>query len=670
MNEFFRKIPFSLKLMLVAFIPLAFLLYITFQLFKEKNENIVLTQARIDRINQSAAITGLIGNLQEERKYSFDYAMTKAHRNELVVQRPKTDRFINKLNQSKDPALYRFTEYTSLDKLYEVRNRIDTGKMRHEEVMHYYSNMIFRLNTLNVTPVPFSGYMQPIFKDVAAQKLLSEMITYLDIIRSNIYNVLHTRQYMIETLMGTVGTHDVYKSYEKEFLVKVSPEFLESYKTIRSSSALTPTIKYIDTLFSRFSFDSSYTAQSWWAVSNDGVNEIRKLQQDIWQNVNTRLNEVYEEETDAKRNTIFLLAITFLIVIVFVLYTIRSISKTLRELRNAAKHISKGVTNLKIEAHSDDVIGDLANSISEIDDNNKQLAYAARAIGAGQFNVLITPRSPQDILGNAILHMQKELQQYREKMESLVQQRTEELLRSNQDLQQFAHVASHDLKEPLRKIKTFSNRLMEEKHTATDKEKVYLYKIQDASERMSKMIEGVLSYSIVNANQEAFEPIRLDDIMEGIKNDLEIAIAQKNATITYTPLPVVMGIPVLVHQLFYNLINNSLKFAREEVPPVIHITAKKPEHKDLEFIKGSDTRGDYVKIELSDNGIGFGQKHAEGIFDVFARLNSRDKYEGTGLGLSLCKKIAERHNGTIYAEGEDGIGAKFHIILPKTSNTP
>ncbi|HMJ46049.1 MAG TPA: nitrate- and nitrite sensing domain-containing protein, partial [Ferruginibacter sp.] len=551
MNRLFRKIPFSIKLMLIAFIPLCFLVYIVIQLFNEKNENINLIKNRIDRINQSAAITALIDNLQEERKYSFDYAMTNAPRKGLVLQRPKTDRFINILKESKDPALYRFTEYTSLDRLEEVRSRIDTANMKQDAVMHYYSNMIFRLNTLNITPVPFSGYMQPIFKDVAAQRLLSEMITYLGIIRSNIYNVLYTRKYMIETIIGTVGTHDVYNSYEKEFLLKASPPFLESYKKIRSSSALMPTIGYIDTLFKRFSFDSSYTPQSWWAVSNEGVNSLRNLQQDIWQNVNNRMNEVYASETAAKRNTILMLAVIFLIVIAFVLYTIRSISHTLQELRNAAQQISKGVTNLKIEVPSDDVIGDLAKCISEIEENNNKLAYTAAAIGKGHFDVTITPRSPGDILGNSIAQMQEELMHYREKMESLVQLRTEELLRSNADLQQFAHVASHDLKEPLRKIKSFGSRLMEEHETVSEKGKVYLNKIQDASERMSKMIEGVLSYSIVSANQEAFEPVALEGIIEGIKNDLEIVIAQKNATIKYTPLPDITGIPVLIHQLFY-----------------------------------------------------------------------------------------------------------------------
>jgi light-regulated signal transduction histidine kinase (bacteriophytochrome) len=244
-------------------------------------------------------------------------------------------------------------------------------------------------------------------------------------------------------------------------------------------------------------------------------------------------------------------------------------------------------------------------------------------------------------------------------------QRTEELIRSNEDLQQFAHVASHDLKEPLRKIRTFSSRLISEQQNISEKAKLYLDKIQNSSERMSNLLEGILNYSIVNGYNQPFEIIDLNQIIDGIKSDLEVPIIQSNAVIRHNDLPLIRGIGVLIHQLFYNLINNSLKFSTENVDPVIVITSKKPDPGDLQKMPNHDPSAEYVTIEVADNGIGFTQERVKDIFNVFTRLNPRDKYEGTGLGLALCKKIVERHSGFIFAKGQEGQGAVFNVILPR-----
>jgi hypothetical protein len=253
---------------------------------------------------------------------------------------------------------------------------------------------------------------------------------------------------------------------------------------------------------------------------------------------------------------------------------------------------------------------------------------------------------------NTDIHDQKT---FTEKLEGLVAERTRELQRSNEDLQQFAHVASHDLKEPVRKIQTFSSRLENElKAIGTEKSKNYLHKIQNSAERMSQMIEGVLAYSTLNASEEQSQVINLNDVIKNIEGDLEVAIHQKQATIKNDVLPNIEGSEILIYQLFYNLINNSLKFSQPNVPPLISITCQVPDD------KGNDA----VKIIVSDNGIGFEQEYADHIFNSFTRLNSRDKFEGTGLGLALCKKIVERHKGTIQASGYVNRGASFTIAFP------
>lgn len=238
-------------------------------------------------------------------------------------------------------------------------------------------------------------------------------------------------------------------------------------------------------------------------------------------------------------------------------------------------------------------------------------------------------------------------------LETLVNERTAELRSSNEDLQQFAHVASHDLKEPVRKMKIFGNRLKDEYgKVLPDGARTYLERMDAAAARMSAMIEGVLLYASLEAAELSIEQVNLPGIVEDIRADLEVMITEKHASIVYGDLPSFPGTRFLIYQLFYNLISNALKFSRAGVPPVIHI----------ETAYAADGA---LCIVVRDNGIGFEQAYASDIFKTFSRLHSKDRYEGTGLGLALCRKIVERHRGKIRAEGQEGAGARFIITLPR-----
>ncbi len=257
------------------------------------------------------------------------------------------------------------------------------------------------------------------------------------------------------------------------------------------------------------------------------------------------------------------------------------------------------------------------------------------------------------------IHDQKTLA---EKLEKLVAERTHELERSNEDLQQFAHVASHDLKEPVRKIRTFGSRLSSEfANELPEKAKNYIEKMEGGAKRIYDMIDGVLLYSSFSSTEVAISQVDLNEIITNIKSDLEILIQQKEATIVCDKLPVITGFPILLHQLFYNLVNNSLKFSKSNSKPFIQITSQ---IKSPVFEKKEEPARSYAYINITDNGIGFDQSEAKKIFKTFSRLNPKDKYEGTGLGLALCKKIAERHGGFIEAEATEGEGATFTVVLP------
>lgn len=261
------------------------------------------------------------------------------------------------------------------------------------------------------------------------------------------------------------------------------------------------------------------------------------------------------------------------------------------------------------------------------------------------------------------IHEQKQaetlLRLSEEKLEYQVKKRTEELERSNEDLQQFAHVASHDMKEPIRKIKIYTELLSEEFNDQfSEQAKIYLSKIQSASDRMLNMMDGVLRYAGMDGFVQGIETIDLNETIRTVEADLELVIQRKNAEIQQDVLPKIEGYPLLIYQLFYNLVSNALKFSRADVPPFIEIL----------YSQVSLNSNIYSQLVIKDNGIGFEQEHAERIFHSFSRLNARVDYEGTGLGLSLCKKIVDRHHGFLSAAGEPGQGATFTILLPVTSH--
>ena len=238
------------------------------------------------------------------------------------------------------------------------------------------------------------------------------------------------------------------------------------------------------------------------------------------------------------------------------------------------------------------------------------------------------------------------------------------LERSNRYLQHFASVAAHDLQEPLRKVRVFGDRLITLYSESLDERgRDYLNRITSASARMQKLIDDLLTYSRVTTEDEPFEEVDLAEVVKDVLSDLEVTITQLNAEIEVGDLPKVVAVPGQMSHVFQNLIANALKFHRKCVRPVIRITAQVQSQREGLLFGGVDAGGTCV-ISVQDNGIGFEQQYAERIFGIFERLNSRPEYPGTGVGLALCKEIAERHGGGITVESTPGEGSTFQIILP------
>ncbi len=267
---------------------------------------------------------------------------------------------------------------------------------------------------------------------------------------------------------------------------------------------------------------------------------------------------------------------------------------------------------------------------------------------------------------------EQKLETFADELESQIKERTVELKKSNKELKQtnkqldhFAHVASHDLQEPLRKILTFSMLLKDNhKDELSTEAKSYLNKIEGASSRMSILIQDLLNYSRLLQHEKLFSKTDLNETVKNIINDFELLIQEKKAKIKIAQLPTVDAIPLQMNQLFFNLISNALKFSKEDVPPVITITSRILSEKEIEKYPAFNTNIPYIEIIFKDNGIGFEQQYAKQIFTIFQRLHNKETYIGTGIGLALCKKIIENHQGEIFSDAKKNEGALFHIILP------
>lgn len=238
-----------------------------------------------------------------------------------------------------------------------------------------------------------------------------------------------------------------------------------------------------------------------------------------------------------------------------------------------------------------------------------------------------------------------------------------ELERSNRELEQFAYAASHDLQEPLRKIRTFADRIETRSgETLCENDREYLRRIQNAAERMQELINALLTLSRVTTKGQNFVQVDLAKIAAEVISDLEVQIEAAGALVEIGSLPAIQADPVQMRQLLQNLIGNALKFRRPEESPTVKVHGR--------FVTPRQDRGkdsaanEKCRIVVEDNGIGFEEKYAERIFGVFQRLHPRDAYEGTGVGLAICRKIAERHGGSIKAQSKPGEGSSFIVVLP------
>lgn len=324
---------------------------------------------------------------------------------------------------------------------------------------------------------------------------------------------------------------------------------------------------------------------------------------------------------------------------------------------------------------SNEIIGKGIKEVLSVEQYNNSIAYYLDAL-KGLENVTETEENGryykvhfmpvkntqgEIFSGMVVAHDITELKQYQKELEL----RIEELNRSNTDLEQFAYVASHDLQEPLRKIQAFGDRLsLKFKEELGDDGKNYIERMLNASARMQILIDDLLTFSRLTRSKEPFVKLDLQSILNDVLIDLEITIENKEAVIKVEDFPSIFGIPGQIRQLFQNMLSNALKFSKNNEAPVIKIRSEVVNGKNIQDTDYNYGDYKYCRIYIQDNGIGFEKKYLDRIFVIFQRLHGRNDYQGSGIGLAVCKKIVENHRGFITAESTLNQGSSFIITIP------
>ncbi|TCJ12704.1 response regulator [Flaviaesturariibacter flavus] len=387
------------------------LLFFAIQIFREKQDRMQLLQGYQTSINRSAALSMLADGLQAERRYAFVYALRHEYRRELLEQRRITDSALEHL-QEVDTVLTRLQEYTFLDSLSAVRRSVDADQLAPQLIMNYYTNAIFRINSLNGLSIGYNQMLKPVSRELVGQRLLSEMVIYFGILRSSLYMSMQLRQLNSSSIEGMRSLYEIYRSYEKEFLIRSSQQSISQYRQLQQASLLRPANVYLDSLFNGTRVDSSLQAERWWELSSAAVDQLRQLQRRTLNRAQEGVQQIYEEEKDSRNRTLVYLVICLMAAGIVVSAVIYNISGNLKDVNAAARQIARGGSGVHIRREANDVVGSLSQSVLDLDAANHRMAQAADAIGSGNFNVAIEPRGADDILGNALVRMRDDLQHY------------------------------------------------------------------------------------------------------------------------------------------------------------------------------------------------------------------------------------------------------------------
>jgi signal transduction histidine kinase len=408
-------------------------------------------------------------------------------------------------------------------------------------------------------------------------------------------------------------------------------------------------MSYLDKVFGTFKFDSTYSSAEWWEVSTEGMRVLKKQQERLWESADKRMKDIYQHELNLKNATLIFLIISILFVTGLLTYLVTHIRSLLREIKQAARKISRGETGLNLQNMPKGTIGSLAKSIIQIDKNNLLLAQAANEIGQGNFNVLIKPRSEKDLLSISIKKMKADLRNFAAEKDK-IQKETEELVQRRDE---FFSIASHELKTPITSLKAYTQLLlMDAEGLYENQNLMMLSKMDNQIDKLTSLISVLLDSSKVQAGKLSYnkQPFEINKLTGEIIEELRPTSPNQELIFQGDIKAEVLGDRERIAQVIKNLLLNAIKYAQDSKKIIVKLSRT----------------GNKVICSVQDFGKGILDIEHTKIFERFYRVlgNNLHTYPGLGLGLFISKEIIEKHGGKIWVESERGKGSTFYFELP------
>ncbi|HEY0273525.1 MAG TPA: histidine kinase dimerization/phospho-acceptor domain-containing protein, partial [Chitinophaga sp.] len=421
MRRFFKRLPLHIKLSLVVLVPLACMIYFAVQLLlRQTDEMNSVRQLRAD-IDESVGIMQVVDEVQMERRYTVSFFMSHSgNANDLVLQRGKTDAAIRALEARLQTPPADFERNSLLNLLPARRQAIDNGELSQHAAMSYFSALILRLHGLIINTLPDIPLARTLNPCLRAKVLLSQMTTYLGIMRLDMYMLMMQRGNDAVDVEQMENNLDMYRSLLAEYESLAPPEAKAALRRATGTPAYRATLAGIEHFVRYRRLNQAMQPEDWWATSINGMQPLKEIAEQLIRNINGQVTDMYARSSFVRTRSYVVLAVLILLVLYIIGSTLRNLAAQLRELEDAAIRIAGGATGVKLPAYTRDSIGQLTKAFAQVDQHNVQLAQTAAYIGQGHFNVLITPRSQDDLLSHALVRMRNDLKAYHEQNERTI----------------------------------------------------------------------------------------------------------------------------------------------------------------------------------------------------------------------------------------------------------
>lgn len=648
--KYLKSVSLGVRLFFIGLIPIISLSYFAYLLYAEKNIKIEFIRENLNRVEETASVHNLLTQLAVERRSSIDFVEIRSDSVEFVLkkQRLKTDSLIDEL-RSNMRFPHNYQKYAFLAGIDTIRQKVAEINMAHlSEMLNTYMVLTYQLNSVVPASPSTTLFSSEAFVDFNSQKLLNDILVYLSMLRTQVYSYIANDRLPLKPNLEFSGLYNNYERTSNEFLSYSTSKDSAKYREILGKRLFLPFHIVLENIHMEGELPAGISARDWYAQTTLPLLELRALQEDIRGRLFQKMNDILQNEIRKKNQFSFFLLLSISVIILIVFMIGRRLVRVLRELSSDASEISKGVTTIPDRTYPTGIVKELALSIHRIRDSNLDLSRAADEIGKGNFNILLTPRSEDDLLVLSIKKMKRRLKEFTEQKESL----TTEAMRLLNQKEDFFNITSHELKTPITSLKAY-NQLLILDSGDLDQDKIYmLTQMEQQIDKLITLINDLLDTSKLQEGRLTFqmEDVRLNELVATqiqalhLKNPGFKIVFQKNMN------GKVWGDRERLGQVIRSLLNNAIKYSNTRREAIVR----------LERTKKS------ILFSVKDFGMGMAANELDKVFARFYRItiDRMYTYPGLGLGLFISNEIIQYHGGKLWAQSVQGEGSTFFFELP------